>query len=117
MENEDKIVENRLIVDKFALAKQFNKETLNIINSIIEKSFEKKLKKGKVSIEDVEDEMFESFDEYDKNEINKILDLINSKKIQNEIGQANILLSHTELFYLTLNRKAYTFLRYFTENY
>ena len=146
------MIENRIIVDKFALAEQFNKETLDIVNSILRKKYSYEDIYGDDIPEDLDDlddldiiddfgieednidedsteeienegndiehyQVITNFDDYDRHDINDILDGLKPKKYKLELGKSIVLLKHTEMFYLTLNRKAFTFLKYFTETY
>jgi len=143
------MIENRIIVDKFALAEEFNKETLDVINSILRKkysyediygddipddlgdldiiddfSMEEDIVDDSIStgLEDEENDIenyqvITNFNSYNRHDINEILEGLKPKKYKLELGKSIIILKHTEMFYLTLNRKAFTFLKYFTETY
>ncbi len=119
------MVQNVIIVDKFELAAKFNRDTRDIVDSILA------IRYGDDDID--EDEDFDGLDcgdtdvdsvastdlfaDYNRHEINEILDETKPKKYKVALGKATVLLEHTQLFCLTLDRKAYTFLRHFTENY
>jgi len=143
------MVENRIIVDKFALAEEFNKETLEVINSILRKKYSYEDIYGDDIPEDLDDldiidefemdediidedtpeemeedendiqnyQVISKFEDYNRHDINEILEGLKPKKYKLELGKAIVILKHTEMFYLTLNRKAFTFLKYFTETY
>ena len=70
--------------------------------------------------EDMDEENYQvikSFSEYDKNDINEILDGLKPKKYKVELGKSIVLLEYVTLFEVSIDRQAYTFLRYFTEQY
>lgn len=100
------MIQNSIIVDKFKLAEEFTEEAFEIANSILNKD------------NDEEDTgMIDDWDEYDRDVMNSKLDSMKPKKYKYELGQAQVLLNHTEMFYLILDRRAFTFLKYFTETY
>ena len=119
------MIENRIIVDKFALAEEFNKETLGIVNSILRNKYSYgdvyeglDITEELETDEDMENyQVITNFEDYNRHDINNILEGLKPKKYKLELGKSITLLKHTEMFYLTLNRKAFTFLKYFTETY
>lgn len=112
------MVQNVIVVNKFELAEEFNKEVLEIVNGILGREVPDD---DNYDVDDIDClthlRPWESFDEYDREEVNDALEDLGKKKIKYFLGKSEVILKHTSMFYLTLDRRAYTFLRYFIEQY
>ena len=112
------MVEKVLIIDINKVVSGMESEVLDVMNYILREkySFEES---ELVDVLDCREDypVIDEFSYYNRYEINKILKDMKNKKIQYILGKCEVLLEHTRILDITLDRKAYTFLAYIVKTY